>query len=89
MANRDYPTSKAQDQVLAALNIAATGYGDAERKFKALGLNVVAKRVGRKSVPSIAMIDARVGGMHSGDGWSETVEFKSTDLEKISQWIEG
>ena len=89
MANRDYPTSKAQDQVLAALEITATGYGDAERKFKALGLNVIAKRVGRKSVPSITMMDTQVGGMHDGDGWSDTVEFESVDLEKISQWIEG
>jgi hypothetical protein len=69
MANRDYPTSKAQDQVLAALEMTATGYGDAERKFKALGLNVTARRVGRKSVPSITMLEAEVGGTHNGDGW--------------------
>ena len=86
---RDYPTSKAQDQVLAALEITATGYGDAERKFKALGLNVIAKRVGRKSVPSITMMDTQDGAMVNGDGSEWTVEFESVDLEKIRQWIEG
>lgn len=89
MAKRQYPTSKAQDQVLAALEITATGYGDAERKFKALGLNVVAKREGRRSVPSVTLLDPQVGGFHNDEGWSDTVEFESVDLEKISQWIEG
>jgi hypothetical protein len=89
MAKRDYPTSKAQDQVLEALGLTATGYADAERKFKALGLNVIAKRVGRKSVPSIVMLDTEAGGMHQGDGWRQAVEFEAVDLSKVSQWVEG
>ena len=89
MSKRDYPTSKAQQTVLDALAITATGYGDAERKFKALGLSVVAKRIGRKSVPSVTMMDTRGGAMHNGDGSEWTIEFESVDLEKISQWIEG
>ena len=84
---RDYPTSKAQDQVLSALGLTASGYGDAERTFKALGLNVVATRVGRQSVPSITRIDTETGGFHNDDGWNQTVEFVQVDLSKVSQWM--
>lgn len=87
MSKRDYPTSKAQDQVLEALGLTATGYGDAERKFKALGLNVVAVRQGRKSVPGITQLDSETGGFHNEDGWSQSVEFEQVDLSRISQWM--
>lgn len=85
---RDYPTSKAQQMVLDALGLTASGYGDAERKFKALGLNVVAVRIGRKSIPAITKLDGGIGGFHNEDGWSGMIEFSQVDLSKVSQWME-
>ncbi len=88
MSKRQYPVGKAQQMVLDALGLTATGNGHAQEIFKSLGLVVSSKRIGRKSVPSISLIDANVGGMHNGDGWSDTVEFESVDLDKVSQWID-
>jgi hypothetical protein len=84
---KDYPVGKAQQMVLDALRLTATGHGDASRKFEQMGLVVASKRQGRTSVPSITRRPATEGGMHAGDGWSQAVDFGDVDFDKISQWL--
>lgn len=86
---RDYPVGKAQQMVLDALELTATGHGDAQRVFRSHGMTVASNRVGRKSLPVITLLETQAGGMHNDDGWTETVEFEKANLEKVSQWIEG
>ena len=84
---KDYPTGKAQQMVLDALNIIATGHGDAERIFKSLGLAVGSRREGRKSVPSITVLD-RFGGALNADGEGETwQQYPEANFKNIQQWI--
>lgn len=55
MANKDYPVGKAQQIVLDALGMTATGFDDAASKFKELGITVSSKRQGRTSVPVVSV----------------------------------
>ena len=84
---KQYPVGKAQQMVLDALELTATGNVDAERIFEQLGLVVASKREGRKSVPSITKREIERGGFHNGDGWSQEIEFDAVDFSKIAQWM--
>ena len=85
---RDYPVGKAQQMVLDALGLTADGSGDANRIFESLGLIVASKREGRKSVPSITVLD-REGGAFNVDGEGETwQQYPDADFENIQQWTE-
>lgn len=85
---RDYPVGKAQQMVLDALNLTASGSSDANRIFESLGLIVASKREGRKSVPSITVLD-REGGAFNIDGEGETwQQYPDADFTNIQQWIE-
>lgn len=55
---RDYPTGKVQQMVLDALNLTASGHGDANRIFDDLGLVVASKREGRRSIPRSSWMNA-------------------------------
>jgi len=85
---KDYPTSVAQDQVLEALGMTATGYSDAAKKFEKLGLVVSSRREGRKSVP-VVMVKDRIGGGFTEDGDGEEWEvYPSADLSAIEKWVQ-
>ena len=85
---RQYPVGKAQQMILDALELTAAGATDAEKIFERLGLVVTSKRQGRKSVPSITRRETETGGMHNGDGWSQTIEFDAVDFDAIAQWMD-
>lgn len=85
---RDYPVGKAQKMVLDALNLTASGFGDAQKKFSELGLIVTSKRQGRKSVPVIEILDREDGGFNaSGEGvaWQQ---YPDVDFTNVQQWID-
>ena len=87
MARRDYPVSKAQQMVLDALGMTASGYSDAQDKFEELGLVVSSKRQGRSSVPAITVKSRETGGWNpGGDGWSGR-QYDDIDTSAIEQWI--
>lgn len=85
---RDYPVGKAQQIVLDSLNITATGYSDAERIFKNLGLIVTSKREGRRSVPSITVLPRIEGGFNAAGEGVTWQQYPDADFENIQQWIE-
>lgn len=83
-----FPTSVAQDKVLAALNMTATDFSDAERIFKSIGIEVTSKRVGRSSEPVVSKLNAYGGGWNvGGDGESYKISYKDTDLTPLAQWM--
>jgi len=84
---KDYPVGKAQQTVLDALNITATGHSAAQEIFKSLGLVVVTKREGRRSVPSITVLD-RDGGGFNASGEGETwQQYPDSDFSNIQEWV--
>ncbi len=87
MANRSYPTGKAQQIVADALGIKVNDFTDANEKFANLGLTVSAKREGRKSVPVVSFNDQYGGWTPEGEG--ESAVNPKVDLTKISQWMES
>lgn len=84
---KDYPVGSAQEKVLNALGLTATGFSDAERIFNEIGIEVTSKRVGRSSEPVITEKSSTRGGWNSGDGESYEVNYKDADLSKIAQWM--
>jgi len=75
--------------VLDALNLTASGHGDANRIFDDLGLVVASKREGRRSVPSITVLDRDSGAFNaSGEGvtWQQ---YPDADFSNIQQWVEN
>ena len=83
-----FPTSVAQDKVLAALNMTATDFTDAERIFKSIGIEVTSKRVGRSSEPVVSKLNSYGGGWNpGGDGESYEISYKDTDLTPLAQWM--
>lgn len=83
-----FPTSVAQDKVLAALNMTANDFTDAERIFAEIGIVVNSKRVGRSSEPVVSRKDSYGGGWNEGgDGESYRISYKSTDLTPLAQWM--
>lgn len=83
-----FPTSVAQDKVLAALNMTATDFADAERIFSEIGIGVTSKRVGRSSEPVVSRKDSYGGGWNvDGDGESYKISYKDTDLTPLAQWM--
>lgn len=85
---KDYPVGSAQEKVLNALGLTATGFSDAERIFEKLGLEVTSRRVGRSSEPVITFKDTTRGGWNrGGDGESYEVSYKAFDKSAIAQWI--
>lgn len=85
---KDFPVGAAQEKVLNALGLAATGFSDANRIFDEIGIEVSSKRVGRSSEPVISRKQTSFGGWNpGGDGEEYTVSYKSIDLTPVSQWM--
>lgn len=85
---KDYPVGSAQEKVLNALGLTATGFSDAERIFNEIGIMVNSKRVGRSSEPVVSLKETARGGWNrGGDGESYTVSYKNIDLSAIAQWM--
>ncbi len=79
---------KAQQTVLDALGIEAECHAHASEIFKALGIGVVAVRVGRRSVPSVSLIYQAGGVMNQfgeGEEW-EAID-PPCDLSSIAEWM--
>lgn len=87
MANKDYPVGKAQQQVLDALGMTATGFGDATAKFDQLGIVVASKRDGRKSVPVVSIKQSNWKQNTYGDFDGVDVEISADVLSKLAQWM--
>lgn len=88
MIDRDYPTGVAQDVILKALGLRASGFKDAVRIFAKIGITVSSKRVGRSSVPVVTRLDPYGGGWNAGGDCDGSYNnYESADLSKISQWI--
>lgn len=82
------PVGVAQQKVLDALNLTASDWTDAIRKFDEIGITVNSKRVGRSSEPVVSLKETTRGGWNrGGDGESYTVSYKSVDLSAIAQWM--
>lgn len=85
---KDYPVGSAQEKVLNALGLTATGFSDAERIFGELGIEVTSKRVGRSSEPVVSELNSYGGGWNvGGDGESYKISYKDTDLTPLAQWM--
>jgi hypothetical protein len=83
------PPGVAQSVILDALNIQADNFIHANVIFKALGITVIPKRVGRSSVPVVSLLDSSGGGIDiygDGDAWDDTSP--DVDLSAISEWME-
>lgn len=89
MAKRDYPVGSAQQKVLDALGLTATGFGDAERQFEELNIVVVPKREGRTSVPAVYPREGRSQRNYGGDYDVDQPEVSQTVAEKLSKWWNG
>jgi hypothetical protein len=78
---RDYPVGVAQQKVLDALGITASGFQDAQNKFDELGITVGSKRQGRTSVP---VVSVQQGGSQRNlggdfDVWDATANQEALD----------
>lgn len=92
MAQRDYPVGVAQQQVLDALGMTATGFGDANEKFEDLGLIVASKRVGHSSVPVVKILNRQGGGFNrygEGEVWQAYPDLTDEQRDALSQWTEA
>ena len=84
----EYPIGKAQRMVIEALGLNAETFAEAEEMFANRGLIVKAVRQGRRSVPSITLMDTDGGAMNSdGEGESWDIEYEDYDKEAITQWL--
>lgn len=85
---RDYPVGKAQQMVLDALGMKASGHNDAKEKFAKIGIVVGSRREGRSSVPVVTVKD-RIGGAFGPGGDGESFrQYDDIDVAPIQQWIE-
>lgn len=85
----NYPTSVAQNKVLAALGLEASDYAEADRIFADHGLVVSSRRVGRSSEPVITRLDTTAGGWNAGgDGESYSISYRGIDLTPVAQWMQ-
>jgi len=89
---KNYPTTAAQDTVLAALGLSARDYPDAEKIFERLGIQVIPTRQGRRSVPRVTILSERGGAFNSareGVEWERNFSMSREELrEKLSEYIE-
>lgn len=85
---RQYPVGKAQQAVLSALGITASGASHAEQIFEVLGITVSTKRVGRQSVPVVKRTGGGSARTSYGDYdvWDSPSE--GIDLSAIKKWME-
>ena len=84
----EYPIGKAQRMVLEALGLNADGFSEAKAMLRDRGLIVTSKRQGRKSVPSIKLMDTEGGAMTAGgDGDSWDIDYKAYDKAAIAEWM--
>lgn len=83
-------SGKAQQVILSALGIQANNFAHAKVIFKALGIDVGHKRVGRSSVPVVTKLD-RSGGAFNRDGEGEVWDDwgPDVDLTAIKEWMEA
>lgn len=83
------PPGVAQQIILDALGIQANNYAHACEIFKALGIGVGHKRVGRSSVPVVSKLDQSGGGFNihgEGESWDDWGP--DVDLSAIAGWME-
>lgn len=81
--------SKAQQVILDAMGIKAECHAHASEIFKAIGIGVVAVRKGRRSVPSVGLLNRAGGAMNmfgEGEAW-EAID-PPCDLSAIAEWME-
>lgn len=85
---KETPVGSAQEKVLNALGLTANSFGDANRIFSEIGIEVGCKRVGRSSEPVITEKPTSFGGWNAGgDGESYEVNYKVADLSKVTHWM--
>jgi len=86
--NRRTPPGKAQQVILCTLGVEAESFGHANAIFEKLGIIVMAKRQGCKSVPVVQRNDLSGGDFNrygEGEAWDLSVD---VDLSAIQDYIE-
>ena len=83
------PPGKAQSVILNALGIEADSFQHASAIFEVLGITVIAKRVGRTSVPEVHIREEggyqrNKYGDYDGEVWSNSDDL---DLSAINEWM--
>jgi hypothetical protein len=81
------PVGKAQEKVLEALGMTATGFADANRQFEKIGIVVSSRRDGRVSVPVVTVKDRFDGGFNAGGDGDCYRKYDDIDLSAVEQWI--
>jgi hypothetical protein len=84
------PPGKAQQIVLDALGIEANNFAHANEIFTALGISVVPVRQGRRSVPSVRLLDTSGGAFNlegEGEAWDNYAAV-DVDLSVLDEWLE-
>lgn len=86
----EYPVGKAQQIVLNALGLRASGATSADALFEELGLVVRPVRRGRASVPEITLKSRYAGGWSAGgDGeeWRAYGDLTAEQMQAIAPWL--
>jgi len=85
------PVGKAQQVILDALNVEVANFGHANAFFNAIGIIVLSKREGRRSIPVVIVEDNSGGGLNldgEGEVWNNANEYLTEDvLKKLKPWI--
>jgi hypothetical protein len=79
--NTKTPVGKSQQTILDKLDVHCGCFGQAEAFFTNIGISVVSKREGRKSVPVVYLVDTSGGGINR-DG-----EGESWDGDEVNDYI--
>lgn len=88
--SNDFPVGKAQQVVLDALGLKATGMTGANELFESLGLVVRPVRQGRASVPQITIKNRYEGGWNEGgdgDSWRAYGDLTVEQMQAIAPWV--
>lgn len=86
----EYPVGKAQQIVLNALGLKASGATSANALFEELGLAVRPVRQGRASVPEITLKSRYAGGWNEGgdgDSWRAYGDLTAEQMQAITPWL--
>lgn len=86
----EYPVGKAQQIILDALGMTASGATSANELFEELGIIVRPVRKGRQSVPEVTLKNRYAGGWTpggDGDEWRAYGELTAEQMQALAPWL--